>query len=85
MSRFSYLLHLSKAQPLYTNFHFVYYCIMIEGVEFATKICGVSIVRAGESMESGLRAVCKAVRIGKILIQRDEATAQPKVVTPTLN
>jgi uracil phosphoribosyltransferase len=50
-----------------------------KGVEFATKICGVSIVRAGESMETGLRAVCKAVRIGKILIQRDEATAQPKL------
>ena len=30
-------------------------------------------------METGLRAVCKSVRIGKILIQRDEATAQPKV------
>jgi len=39
----------------------------------------VSIVRAGESMESGLRAVCKAVRIGKILIQRDEETALPKL------
>jgi uracil phosphoribosyltransferase len=49
-------------------------------VEFGTKICGVSIVRAGESMETGLRAVCKAVRIGKILIQRDEVTAQPKVL-----
>jgi uracil phosphoribosyltransferase len=55
-----------------------------KGVEFATKICGVSIVRAGESMETGLRAVCKAVRIGKILIQRDEATAQPKVIFETL-
>jgi len=30
-------------------------------------------------MESGLRAVCKAVRIGKILIQRDEETALPKL------
>lgn len=30
-------------------------------------------------METGLRAVCKSVRIGKILIQRDEATAQPKL------
>jgi len=49
------------------------------GIEFTSKICGVSIVRAGESMESGIRAVCKAVRIGKILIQRDEATALPKL------
>uniref|UniRef100_A0A6B2LI59 uracil phosphoribosyltransferase n=1 Tax=Arcella intermedia TaxID=1963864 RepID=A0A6B2LI59_9EUKA len=50
-----------------------------QGIEFTSKLCGVSIVRAGESMESGLRAVCKAVRIGKILIQRDEATALPKL------
>eukprot|EP01126_Amoeba_proteus_P020063 TRINITY_DN2050_c0_g2_i10.p1 TRINITY_DN2050_c0_g2~~TRINITY_DN2050_c0_g2_i10.p1 ORF type:complete len:221 (+),score=25.62 TRINITY_DN2050_c0_g2_i10:777-1439(+) len=50
------------------------------GIEFNhTKICGVSIVRAGESMEVALRAVCKAVRIGKILIQRDEETALPKL------
>jgi len=49
------------------------------GVQFASKLCGVSIVRAGESMETGLRAVCKSVRIGKILIQRDEETAQPKL------
>lgn len=51
------------------------------GIEFnETKLCGVSIVRAGESMEVALREVCKAVRIGKILIQRDEETALPKVV-----
>jgi len=51
-----------------------------KGVEWATGLCGVSIIRAGESMEAGLRAVCKSVRIGKILIQRDEHTAQPKVI-----
>mmetsp|Transcript_29463 Transcript_29463/g.40720 ORF Transcript_29463/g.40720 Transcript_29463/m.40720 type:complete len:242 (-) Transcript_29463:181-906(-) len=49
------------------------------GVEWASSICGVSIVRAGESMETGLRAVAKSVRIGKILIQRDELTAKPKI------
>eukprot|EP01104_Vermistella_antarctica_P007583 TRINITY_DN185_c0_g2_i2.p1 TRINITY_DN185_c0_g2~~TRINITY_DN185_c0_g2_i2.p1 ORF type:complete len:164 (+),score=32.57 TRINITY_DN185_c0_g2_i2:40-531(+) len=48
-----------------------------QGVEFASRICGVSIVRAGESMEAGLRAVCKSIRIGKILIQRNERNAQP--------
>lgn len=53
---------------------------LLLGVDFTTKkICGVSVVRAGESMESGLREVCKAIRIGKILIQRDEETAEPKV------
>lgn len=50
-----------------------------EGVSFKGKICGVSIVRAGESMEQGLRDCCRSVRIGKILIQRDEETAQPKL------
>lgn len=48
-----------------------------EGVEFQGHICGVSIIRAGESMEQGLRACCRSVRIGKILIQRDEETAKP--------
>lgn len=47
------------------------------GVRFTAQICGVSIVRAGESMETGLRDVAKSVRIGKILIQRDEETTQP--------
>ncbi|KAF5099842.1 hypothetical protein D0Z03_000942 [Geotrichum reessii] len=49
------------------------------GVKFQGKICGVSIMRAGESMEQGLRDCCRSVRIGKILIQRDEETAQPKL------
>eukprot|EP01132_Coremiostelium_polycephalum_P000985 gene985-1251_t len=51
-----------------------------QGVSFASKICGVSIIRAGESMEAGLRAVCKHIKIGKILIQRDEETAKPKLL-----
>mmetsp|Transcript_40540 Transcript_40540/g.126185 ORF Transcript_40540/g.126185 Transcript_40540/m.126185 type:complete len:239 (-) Transcript_40540:120-836(-) len=46
---------------------------------YRQHICGVSIVRAGESMEAGLRQVLKGVKIGKILIQRDEATALPKL------
>jgi uracil phosphoribosyltransferase len=50
-----------------------------QGVDFLGKICGVSIVRAGESMEQGLRDCCRSVRIGKILIQRDEETALPKL------
>ncbi|CAL9730187.1 uracil phosphoribosyltransferase [Monosporozyma unispora] len=50
-----------------------------EGVGFQGNVCGVSIVRAGESMEQGLRDCCRSVRIGKILIQRDEETAMPKL------
>lgn len=47
---------------------------VFKGARPAVKICGVSIMRAGESMEQALRETCRAVRIGKILIQRNEAT-----------
>ncbi|KAJ3107222.1 Uracil phosphoribosyltransferase, synthesizes UMP from uracil [Phlyctochytrium planicorne] len=50
-----------------------------DGVSFEGKICGVSIMRAGEAMEQGLRDCCRSVRIGKILIQRNEETALPHV------
>jgi uracil phosphoribosyltransferase len=51
------------------------------GVRFEGKICGVSIMRAGEAMEQGLRDCCRSVRIGKILIQRDDddAASRPKL------
>ncbi|KAA3479517.1 uridine kinase-like protein 1, chloroplastic isoform X1 [Gossypium australe] len=41
------------------------------GVDFCKKLCGVSIVRSGESMENALRACCKGIKLGKILIHRD--------------
>ena len=65
-----------------------------DGLDFGASICGVSIVRAGESMEKvdtcgqyrslmnalqALQQCCRKVRIGKILIQRDEETALPKL------
>ncbi|KAJ3042848.1 Uracil phosphoribosyltransferase, synthesizes UMP from uracil [Rhizophlyctis rosea] len=50
-----------------------------EGLAFEGKICGVSIMRAGEAMEQGLRDCCRSIRIGKILIQRDEETALPQL------
>ncbi|KAL1671756.1 phosphoribosyltransferase-like protein [Schizophyllum commune] len=37
------------------------------------------ILRAGEATDAVLREVCRSVRIGKILIPRDEETAQPKL------
>lgn len=40
-------------------------------VTFANKLCGVSVIRSGESMENALRACCKGIKIGKILIQRE--------------
>ena len=41
------------------------------GVDFAKRLCGVSIIRSGESMETALRACCKGIRIGKILVLRN--------------
>lgn len=43
------------------------------------QITGVSILRAGETMEPALRAVCKDVRIGKILIQTNLDSGEPEV------
>jgi uridine kinase len=40
------------------------------GVDFAKRLCGVSVIRSGESMEVALRACCKGVKIGKILVHR---------------
>lgn len=48
-----------------------------DGVKFAGHIVGVSIIRAGEAMEASLRSCCRNVRLGKILVQRDEETAEP--------
>jgi uracil phosphoribosyltransferase len=50
-----------------------------DGLRFNPRICGVSVARAGESMEAGLRAVCRSVRIGKILLQRDKVTKLPRL------
>lgn len=47
-----------------------------EGANFAGKIVGVSIIRAGEAMEASLRSCCRNVRLGKILVQRDEETGE---------
>lgn len=47
------------------------------GSEFLGKICAVPIIRAGLSMENSIREVAKRIRIGHILIQRDEETAKP--------
>merc|ERR1712183_518910 len=44
-----------------------------------TKICGVSILRAGETMEAALTEVCKDIRVGKILIQTSRETGEPEL------
>lgn len=43
------------------------------------RICGVSILRAGETMEQAVCDVCKDIRIGKILIQTNQSTGEPEV------
>jgi uracil phosphoribosyltransferase len=47
------------------------------GSEFVGKICAVPIIRSGLSMENSIREVAKRIRIGHILIQRNEETAEP--------
>ncbi|KAL5718047.1 uridine/cytidine kinase [Ranunculus cassubicifolius] len=42
------------------------------GVSFCRSLCGVSIIRSGESMENALRACCKGIKIGKILIYGEQ-------------
>lgn len=50
-----------------------------QGTEFVGRICAISILRSGETMETAIRDVCKKIRIGKILIQRDEKTVKPQL------
>jgi uracil phosphoribosyltransferase len=50
------------------------------GAEFGGEICAVSILRSGDAMERILREICKKIRIGKILIQRNEKTAEPVLI-----
>lgn len=45
----------------------------------SNKMCGVSILRAGETMEQAVSEVCKNIRIGKILIQTNQLTGEPEV------
>ncbi|CAB1340230.1 unnamed protein product [Coregonus sp. 'balchen'] len=43
------------------------------------RVTGVSILRAGETMEQALMAVCKDIRLGKILIQTNHDTGEPEL------
>jgi len=49
-----------------------------EGLAVGAKLCAVSVIRAGESMEHELVHLERGMPIGKILIQRDKTTKQPK-------
>lgn len=43
------------------------------------SICGVAVMRAGETLEKSLRGVVKDCKIGKILIQNNQITNQPEL------
>jgi uridine kinase len=54
--------------------------ISYDGKRMASnRICGVSILRAGETMEQAVSEVCKNIRIGKILIQTNQSTGEPEL------
>lgn len=44
------------------------------------RICGVSLLRAGETMEQALCDVVKDVRLGKILIQTNQESGEPELI-----
>ena len=43
------------------------------------RICGVSILRAGETMEAALTEVCQNIKVGKILIQTSKDSGEPEL------
>ncbi|WP_330172146.1 uracil phosphoribosyltransferase [Streptomyces sp. NBC_01498] len=47
------------------------------GLRLTSQVCGVSVVRAGDSIEAELRVMMPGIRLGKILIQRDKVTKLP--------
>ncbi|KAF8072566.1 UKL1 [Scenedesmus sp. PABB004] len=51
------------------------------GVDFTRGICGVSIIRSGEAMETALRECCQGIKLGKILVHRHgPAAAEQEVI-----
>lgn len=50
-----------------------------KGKRITDEICGVAIMRAGETMENSLRAVVKDCKVGKILIQTNDKTMEPEL------
>lgn len=49
------------------------------GRQKAADLCGISIFRAGETLEKSLRAVVKDCKMGKILIQTNLRTMEPEL------
>uniref|UniRef100_A0AC34QT02 Uridine kinase n=1 Tax=Panagrolaimus sp. JU765 TaxID=591449 RepID=A0AC34QT02_9BILA len=49
------------------------------GKKKSLDVCGVAIMRAGETLETALRSVVKDSKMGKILIQTNELTQVPEL------
>ncbi|KAI6214188.1 Uridine kinase [Aphelenchoides besseyi] len=49
------------------------------GCQRDAKICGIAVMRAGETLERPLRAVVKDCKLGKILIQTNDLTREPEL------
>ena len=49
------------------------------GCCYQGQLSTVSILRAGEVLEPAISAVCKVIRMGKILIQTNEYSEEPEV------
>jgi len=49
------------------------------GCRRCEHICGIAIMRAGETLEKPLRQVVKDCKIGKILIQNNQITNEPEL------
>jgi uridine kinase len=52
---------------------------VVQGTGLKPNIAGVSILRAGGTMEIGLRRVVRDAVIGKILIQTDSSNGEPQL------
>lgn len=51
-----------------------------QGSKFAGQgLCGVSILRAGETMEHALLQITRDIRLGKILIQTNHNSSEPEL------
>ena len=46
------------------------------GLQLSKEVVGVSIMRSGECLEHALQDSIRGVKIGKILVQRDESTSE---------
>ncbi|KAH7683252.1 Uracil phosphoribosyltransferase protein [Dioscorea alata] len=80
LMQFFYFMHLCLWNPgratKIKHMESYHYRSVYTGVEFCRRLCGVSVIRSGESMENALRACCKGIKIGKILIHREGDNGQ---------